>query len=174
MWNLSQYVVHWGLTLMASVQITPQKRKLVHLVFGRFLRPNVPFFVFVPLLAQEPSNLGPKEAELPLRLTNVIMLSFNISFQYRYFISSGHSFTHQKINVLPPSCKTDIKIWTFVSVPSHLPNIYSCPEVWFWWPLPYDFILLQSQVHFQQTAFVSKGPLGITLIEFYMITFVPV
>ncbi len=29
----------------------------------------MPLFVFVPLLAQEPSNLGPKEAELPLRLT---------------------------------------------------------------------------------------------------------
>ncbi len=41
---------------MACVQITPQKRKVASLVF-------------VPLLAQEPSNLGPKEAELPLRLT---------------------------------------------------------------------------------------------------------
>ena len=32
-------------------------------------RPKVPIFVFVPLLAQEPSNLGPKEAELLLGLT---------------------------------------------------------------------------------------------------------
>ena len=36
LWNLSQFVVHWSLILMASVQITPQKRKLACLVFGRF------------------------------------------------------------------------------------------------------------------------------------------
>ncbi len=41
------------------------------LLCGTFQRPKVPLFVFVPLLAQEPSNLGPKEAELPLRLTFV-------------------------------------------------------------------------------------------------------
>ncbi len=36
MWNLSQYVVHWGLSLTAPVLIMAQKRKLVCLVFGRF------------------------------------------------------------------------------------------------------------------------------------------
>ncbi len=45
---------HWGLTLMASLQITPQKIDLAHLAFE--------IFIIVPLLAQEQSNLGPKEA----------------------------------------------------------------------------------------------------------------
>ena len=52
---------------MASVQITPQKQKLVCLVFGRFSiveSQNVPLFVFVPLLAQEPSNLAPMDHKL--------------------------------------------------------------------------------------------------------------
>ena len=49
MWNLSQFVVHWGLTLMASV--TLQKRKCAT-------------FRFLPILAHEPSNLGPNGPQI--------------------------------------------------------------------------------------------------------------
>ena len=38
---------------------------------------NVPLFDFLPLLAQEPSNLGPKEAELQLRLTFLVIHALN-------------------------------------------------------------------------------------------------
>ncbi len=65
-----------------AIHSTP--KETIHFVFGPVLKmyggwdpnpggggvlPLMPLFVFVPLLAQEPSNLGPKEAELPLRLT---------------------------------------------------------------------------------------------------------
>ncbi len=56
MWNLSQFVVHWGLTLTAPVLITAQKRKVAHLVFG--------IFVFVVLFTQKPSTLGPNGPQI--------------------------------------------------------------------------------------------------------------
>ncbi len=52
-----------------KVKIRWWYRRFFFVLCGTMQRPKVPIFVFVPLLAQEPSNLDPKEAELPLRLT---------------------------------------------------------------------------------------------------------
>ncbi len=44
-------------------------------------------FVFVPLLAQELSNLDPKEAELPLRLTSDSLFLQNLLIMFYSYVS---------------------------------------------------------------------------------------
>ena len=62
-------------------------------------RPNVPLFVFVPLLAQEPSNLGPKEAELPLRLT--YLGYFPINHNVNLHLSYGRMVENPRVKIGP-------------------------------------------------------------------------
>ncbi len=46
------------------------------LLCGTFQRPNVPLFVFMPLLAQEPSNLGPNGPQIGWDFTNRLAVTF--------------------------------------------------------------------------------------------------
>ncbi len=129
------------------------------LLCGTFQRSNVPIFIFVPLLAQEPWNLGPKEAELPLLFSYPTYLSIYVEKRCPY--PNWHTIKHnlsQELSIHLLTClywlgfqkELDVQIQVF---PLWL---WWMPGWWWWWwrsgwsEQVYDSQHLQS--HWQETT----------------------